>query len=368
MDERGVELDVDTVEEPTTDDEVFYNTEMVPNRDISVACLAVYAQGEDDLTVCDALAASGVRGLRYLQEVDGIGEMLINDIKEAAVDNIRTNLERNGLSGEAETSQEDANLLLTRRWRSLDAIDIDPFGSPMPYVDSAARAITHGGAVGVTATDLGPLHGSYPEVCRRRYAADPLDVAFGHEIGLRILIKEVVQTFARYDRAFSPDMAWHERHYHRVFGTVHESKQGANRLLGEVGTLSFCPDCRWRAFDDVRDCPGCGAATDRAGPLWTGKLAREEFLWDVVTDLDSRGYEEAHELVETVGREAPVRVPFYDTHEMASVAGTSAPRMDDLLDRLRTDGYRAARTHFSPQGLRTDAPHETVIAAFRDDI
>ncbi|MFB6076740.1 MAG: hypothetical protein ABEK12_01260, partial [Candidatus Nanohaloarchaea archaeon] len=259
-------------------------------------------------------------------------------------------------------------LLLTRRWRSLDMIDIDPFGSPMPYLDSAARAITHGGAVGITATDLGPLHGSYPEVCRRRYAADPLDTAFGHEVGLRILVKEIVQAFARYDRAFSPGLAWYERHYHRVFGTVHESKQEANRLLADVGTLSFCPDCRWRAFEDVQDCPGCGAATERAGPLWTGRIGRQEFVDDVLSELAERGYDDAHGLVETVAAEAPIRVPFHDTHEMASVAGTSAPRMDELLERLRADGYRATRTHFSPQGLRTDAPHAAVLDAFRDDI
>ncbi|MDY6774274.1 MAG: tRNA (guanine(10)-N(2))-dimethyltransferase, partial [Candidatus Nanohaloarchaea archaeon] len=247
MEERGVELDLEPEEEPTTDSEVFYNSDMVTNRDISVASLAEFqARNGRELRICDALAGSGVRGLRYLVGVDGIEEVLVNDIKPEAVENIRRNLELNGVEREkVEVSRKDANLLLTEKFRSLDYVDIDPFGSPVPYLDSTARSLEHESAAGFTATDLGPLYGSYPKVCERRYGSKPIKTEFGHEIGLRILIKEVFRAFSRYDLAFQPLLSWHEQHYSRVFGTVEESKKQANRLLDNIGFLRFCRECRW---------------------------------------------------------------------------------------------------------------------------
>ncbi|MDY6776684.1 MAG: tRNA (guanine(10)-N(2))-dimethyltransferase [Candidatus Nanohaloarchaea archaeon] len=351
--ERGVELSVEVEEEPTTDSDVFYNRDMVINRDISVACLSAF-DGED-LRICDALGGSGVRGLRYLEEVETVSTALINDIKEEAVENIRENVEMNGVEG-AEVSRKDANLLLTENFRSLDYVDVDPFGSPAPYLDSAARSLGHESAVGVTATDLGPLYGSYPEVCRRRYAAEPMKTEFGHEVGLRILVKEVIQAFSRYDYAFIPLLAWNEQHYSRVFGRVEDSKQRANRLMEDIGGLSFCRECRWRGYGREERCPVCGGDTESAGPLWKGKLGDAEFAEDVVHELGDRGYGEAEEMVGTLSRELEVETPFYDLHELASTEGVKVPERDSFIGRLGERGFRASRTHFTPQGVRTDAP------------
>lgn len=368
MDERGIALDIEPEDEPTTDSAVFYNTDMVTNRDISVAALAAF-QGRQgsDLRVCDALAASGIRGLRYLAEVDGIGELLLNDIKPDAVANIRENIRLNDMEDAAiQVSRKDANLLLTEEFRSLDYVDIDPFGSPAAYLDSTARAVTHEGAVGITATDLGPLYGSYPEVCRRRYGSRTVKCTVGHEIGLRILLKEVFRAFARYDHAFHPLLAWHEQHYSRVVGRVEESKKQCNRLLEHIGILSVCRSCRWR--DDVyrERCPHCDATTEQAGPLWTGRLADPKFAGDVEDRLAAAGYDEAEGLIGTLHAEAEIPTPFYATHELASAAGVQAPQKSELIQRLRDQGYRATATHFSPQAVRTDAPLEAIQNAVQD--
>ncbi|MDY6761437.1 MAG: tRNA (guanine(10)-N(2))-dimethyltransferase [Candidatus Nanohaloarchaea archaeon] len=362
MQERGIEIAVDPSEEPTTDDDVFYNPAMQVNRDISTACLAVLNDRYGDgWTVCDALAASGIRGLRYLAEVDGLEEVIVNDISSDAVEAMEETVERNDISTERLTvSHGDANLLLTDRFRSLGFVDIDPFGSPAPYLDSAARSLNHNSAAGFTATDLGPLYGSYPEVCRRRYAAVPVKAAFGHEAGLRILVKEVFQAFSRYDYAFTPVMAWHEQHYSRVVGRVEESKQQCNRMLDQIGTLSFCRSCRWRAYTTAGDCPECGHGTEQAGPLWTGQLADAEFAGTVADRLQEAGYDEAESMARTVAAEAGIDVPFYDTHELASALGVEAPPHDLVLAELRGQGYSAVETHFADNGIRTDAPFQAV--------
>ncbi|MDY6769900.1 MAG: tRNA (guanine(10)-N(2))-dimethyltransferase [Candidatus Nanohaloarchaea archaeon] len=368
MQERGIHLALEPEAEPTTDSDVFYNTDVATNRDISTACLAVHAAARDgELRVCDALAASGIRGLRYLDEVDGIEELLLNDISAEAVANIEENLSLNeDLDGDrVAVSRQDATLLLAQEFRGLDYVDVDPFGSPAPHLDAAARAVRHEGLAGFTATDLGPLYGSYPKVCRRRYAATPMKIGFGHELGLRILVKEVFQAFARYDHAFTPIAAWHEQHYSRVVGRVEESKQQCNGLLDSIGHLSACRDCRWRGYERTATCPGCGGDVETAGPLWTGPLGDTAFLDDVAAWLDDRGYGAAHDLVATLRGEADIAVPFYDTHELASAAGVQAPGRATLLERVREQGYRAVPTHFSPQGVRTDAPLDVLHAAVR---
>ena len=42
-----------------------------------------------------------------------------------------------------------------------DCIDLDPYGSPSIFLDSAIRSVKNGGLLLVTATDAGPLCGSF---------------------------------------------------------------------------------------------------------------------------------------------------------------------------------------------------------------
>ena len=68
-------------------------------------------------------------------------------------------------------TNKNLNVLLSEN--RFDYIDIDPFGSPVGFVDSAMRSIKNGGVVACTATDTAALCGVYPRVCQRRYGAIP---------------------------------------------------------------------------------------------------------------------------------------------------------------------------------------------------
>ena len=54
----------------------------------------------DGMTVFEALAASGLRSLRYWKEVPGIRSIVVNDLDPVAVDMARENVVRNGLANE----------------------------------------------------------------------------------------------------------------------------------------------------------------------------------------------------------------------------------------------------------------------------
>lgn len=363
MEERGFKIFAPEEEEPGKDSDVFFNTEMVHNRDISEIAAHTFSERieKDSLRVCDPLAASGIRGFRYASIAE---ELHLNDINPGAVESIQKGLETNNLKGEV--TNKDANVLLTEKRNYFHLIDIDPFGSFTEFLDSTARAANHQSFVGLTATDNAVPAGSYATTCRRRYGSEPMKNSFMHETGLRIYIKEVFQNFARYDKAFEPRVCFHKRHYSRVMGRVTESKKRANRNLDNIGFLSFCPECRWRKLERHKKCNECGSNTRIAGPLWTGKLTDRRFTVDMLEKMPE-DWEESRELLQKIHNEAEIITPFYDIHEMASNMKLSVPRRENVIESLDQKGYPVSRTHFTPTGLRTDAPISDVRDAMRKE-
>ncbi|MFB6192752.1 MAG: tRNA (guanine(10)-N(2))-dimethyltransferase [Candidatus Nanohaloarchaea archaeon] len=360
MEERGYEIFVPEEEEPGKDSEVFYNKDMINNRDISEAALKVFRREVDpaEFNIADALSASGIRGFRYSRD----GNLYLNDANPVAVESIEKGLEENGI--EAEVFEKDANVFLSENRNFFHFIDIDPFGSFAPYLDSTARAANHQSFVGLTATDNAVPAGSYRKTCRRRYGSEPIKNALMHETGLRIYIKEVFRNFARYDKDFDPKLCWHERHYSRVMGRVTESKSRANQSLENIGYMSFCPECRWRKLEKVDSCEHCGADVKHAGPLWTGRISDQRFTGKVLDEMPEDW--ESRDIVELLNSEAEILTPFYDLHQMASSTGVMAPKRERVIEDLEDKGYPVSRTHFSPTGIRTDAPIKDIISVMKD--
>ena len=361
MQERGVKFEA-SEDEVTKDADVFYNPEMQLNRDISEIAVKIFREQVDldELRVCDATAGSGIRGFRYSEEND---TLYLNDPNPEAQEAIKKGLKMNNIG--AETTEKDANVLLSEKRNFFHLIDVDPFGPFTKFLDSTARAANHTSFVGFTATDNSAPSGSYPTVCERRYGSKPLRNSFMHETGLRIYIKEVFQNFARFDKCFEPKICFHERHYSRVMGRVTESKRRTNRNLENIGYLSFCPGCRWRILERKEECERCGEETKIAGPLWTGKLSDQRFTEKMLEETPDE-WEEAHEKIRIIDSEASIKTPFYDIHEMASELEIQAPKRDEVIEALKEKGYIVSRTHFAPTGLRTDAPFEDIREEIRE--
>ncbi len=360
MEERGYEISVPEEDEPDKSSSVFYNEDMKTNRDLSIIAARVFLEEVDieEPRICDALAASGIRGFRYSE----LGNVYLNDTNPEAIESIEKGLEVNGIK--AEVYNEDANVFLSQHRNYLHIIDIDPFGPFTSFLDSTARAASHSSFVGLTATDNAAPAGTYSKVCRRRYASMPLKNSFMHETGLRIYIKAVFENFARFDKEFDPKVCWHEQHYSRVMGRVTESKQRTNNALDKIGYLSFCPKCRWRKLERAGNCPECDSETRVAGPLWTGKIADQRFTSRMLEEMPE-DWEDSLELLEHIDSEAEIVTPFYDLHELASVMDIEVPKRDLVIEAIDGKGYPVSRTHFSPTGFRTDAPIEDVKEIIR---
>ncbi|NHI84291.1 MAG: hypothetical protein EAX81_08330, partial [Candidatus Thorarchaeota archaeon] len=139
----------ETKKQPTTDMPVFYNPRMKLNRDFSILFLATYLQSSDVKLMCEPLAGCGVRTLRYLNECPGSFQALMFDANPLAIETIQKNIVRNKLTTRANAMIGNAKVLLLTesRGKRFDFVDIDPFGSPTPYLNAAIQSLQPKGAL-----------------------------------------------------------------------------------------------------------------------------------------------------------------------------------------------------------------------------
>src|SRR3990172_1687374 len=146
---------------------VFYNPHMALNRGLCVLFMKTQGTG---LVFADVLSGSGAKGLRVA--VEASNTVFLNDANKDAVKLIKKNAALNKVK--LDVSNMDANRFIHENRGLFGFIDIDPFGSPVPFIDPAVLSLKKKGYVGLTATDTATLCGVYPETCLRRYMALPL--------------------------------------------------------------------------------------------------------------------------------------------------------------------------------------------------
>ena len=342
---------------------VFYNRRMAVNRDGTVLLLSVVRPSG----YVDVMGATGIRGLRVANEC-GI-ETTINDHNPRAVAMIQANAEALGL-GNVRVTCEDANVLLSGN--RFDAVDIDPFGTPAPFIDSAVRATRR--FLFVTATDTAPLCGAHKKAGIRRYFSTPLNTEYHAEVGLRNLLGFVARETVKYDMGITPLFCFCHEHFVRLHLRLARGARAADRTIDGIGFIMQCPDCAYRT--DVQGlvppgqrCEYCGAPLIPIGPLWTGDLQAPDVLDAMLVNLPTIPLADPVELGKIISlcrEELPV--PWcYDYHQLAKQEHCSPVPIDYLLSSLHNEGYPATRCHYLGTGIKTTAPLPIIRSIIRGD-
>ncbi|MCF7872140.1 tRNA (guanine(26)-N(2))-dimethyltransferase [Candidatus Woesearchaeota archaeon] len=341
---------------------VFYNPVMKLNRDITILLLqAIWEQGSEHRVqttnhkpqvIADPLAGSGIRSIRMIKELPQniTKEILVNDKKENYKEYMKKNIELNKLNEEQSAKikiyNEDANTFLFEN-RPFDYIDIDPFGTPNPFLDSAIRSLRSDGILAVTATDTSALCGSYPKACKRKYWAEPLRNELMHEIGLRILIRKVQLMGTNHQRALVPTLSYSHDHYMRIFFRFDKGKQNMDKVLKQHEPFMF--------------------EGKEYGPIWSGQLNDLELLKKILSETEKEETQKNIEkrtikLLQTLKEETQIeQIGFYDIHTLAKGKEGTLPKFETIIKKLEEKGYKASRTHFRDTAIKTDAPKEEVI-------
>ncbi|MBN2331189.1 MAG: hypothetical protein JXC85_05220 [Candidatus Aenigmarchaeota archaeon] len=341
----------------------FYNPEMGYQRDLTMSALRAFQRSAGhDLSVCDPLAGTGVRSARIALEVPGISGIAVNDANPRAYGLIKKNMGGNAIakSIRIEATSRNANILFLENPRRFDYIDIDPFGSPVSFIFNAGHALKPRSMLACTATDTGALCGAFPGTCFTRYGIRAVKTDFFKETGIRVLTTAIMIELARHDISFMP-LYSHSNHYFRVIGAARRSKSGLSSQFKKIGFVSYCGSCLFRAARIMPECPHCGKGLSIIGPIWLGPMHDRDFCLKMLDDLRSRGYGRTKELETCIGEAC---VPFYyDLPRVFRALRKPPRRMEDVMMILRDSWHAASRTHLSPTGLITDAPHAEVLRA-----
>ena len=351
-------------EKVSSDAPVFYNPHMEMNRDLSILAIQVFQKEQDrEINICDLFGGSGIRGIRYKNEIDGVGEVSINDISETANEYERHNIELNELS-DVEVYQHDASMFLRMKRGEFDVIDIDPFGTPSPFLDSAGYCARRNSLLCVTATDTSALCGTYKEPCIRKYNSKPYKSEYCHETGIRILAGFVALTLSKYAKCIEVKMSHSTEHYMRLYLEIKKGSKRTDESLNNIGYISHCKNCLHRQtslglaspIDDI--CPVCGEKLVHAGPLWLGDIQNKEFIQKMILEAENKKINSEKEALKLLNKcliEAEAPATFYDVHSICKSLKISAPKFDLLLDEIRKEGFIAIKTHYNPLGIKSDA-------------
>ncbi|EJD53010.1 N2,N2-dimethylguanosine tRNA methyltransferase [Auricularia subglabra TFB-10046 SS5] len=369
--------------------------------------------------ILEALSATGLRSIRYGKEIPGIRYILANDLSPAATAAMRRNVDINGLGphpdesepvpegveadvhrqGKVRVTESDAVSLMysLRTDKTVDCIDLDPYGTASPFIDGAVQCVNDGGLLCVTCTDMAVLaSNNYPEKCYANYGGIPAKAEYCHEASLRLLLHALSTSAARYGRFIKPLLSLSIDFYIRVFVRVQTSPLEVKNLFSKTAVYYVCSGCQafyeqplGRVSEKVHEssgnvnliyrtqpgpptggnCEHCGFTLHVAGPMWSGPLHDREFVGKVFehTRENQAKFGTAPRMMGmlTLAREELTN-PFYFTpSRVASYFQCESPSYETVASALLNAGHAVTRSHALAGSFKTNAPISAIHDIFR---
>ncbi len=351
---------------------VFYNPVMEFNRDLTVLAFKAYQKMVNhEISICEPFTSQGIRGIRFAAEIDGVAKVLVSDINTSAYELAKYNIELNKLENKITLKHKDANCVLSCNAspkKRFDIVDIDPFGTPVPYLDSAFRALKNKGLLAATATDLAPLCGVHAKACVRKYGGKPLRTEYCHELAVRLLVGCMASVAAKHDIGIRILFSHSSDHYIRVYAQIGYGCQKADESIKTTGYIMHCFNCLHREtapkiFGKSDMCPECGARIDYAGPLWIGSIGDPAFIEQIIKENKSTAFRSSAKITKLLiltKNEAVAPATYHVIDKLSGKLKLPAPSVQAFLTALKSSGCQAVPTHFNTRGIKTDAPALTM--------
>ncbi len=332
---------------------VFYNPVMKLNRDISL--LVINSYFDKQIKFCDPMAASGIRELRFLSKIPHrFSHLTLGDASPSAIENIKKNFKNNKIDlDKVELNCDNAINTITKQF--YDFIEIDPFGSPVPFIDSALQRMKHNGILSITATDTAALCGTYPKTCLRRYGIKVLKTLFYEEVGLRNLIAYSIREAGKYDRVLTPIVSITHNHFYKIFFKVEDSRE---KSLESIKNLKYL---KWdRITQETKICEY--EDKDTFGKTYVGELNNKNFLNKILKDIDLiYDKKEIEKLITKLIDELDL-VGYYDPHKLCKENKLNfCLKYETLFEEIRKKGFEISRVSNDKLGVKTNAPVKEIV-------
>ncbi|KAK3528014.1 hypothetical protein QTP86_014089 [Hemibagrus guttatus] len=340
---------------------------------------------EEGLCVLEGLAASGLRSVRFALEVPGLNRVTANDFSAKAADLITRNTLHNNVTHLIETQNRDASMLMYEargKNARYDVIDLDPYGSPAPFLDAAVQAVSEGGLLCITCTDMAVMAGNSGETCYSKYASVSIKSRYCHEMALRIILHSLDQHANVYQRYIQPLLSVSVDFYIRVFVQVRTGQATVKNSASKQALVYNCVGCG--AFHLQRmgkktsqgknmkysaatgppvgeSCPHCGQKHQLGGPIWAEPIHDVGFVQKVLSAVSGNssrfGTSKRIEGVLSMVTEELQDVPlYYVLDQLSSTMHCNTPSMLQFRSAVLNAGYRVSLSHACKNAVKTDAP------------
>ncbi|POY73132.1 hypothetical protein BMF94_3825 [Rhodotorula taiwanensis] len=388
-------------------------------------------------SLLEALSATGLRAIRYAKELPLLRYVIANDLSASAVEDIRRNIAYNGLApkglqslegtaglsedeikpgqqwskadieeaklGKVRANEGDACVFMYQH-RSEDArfdcVDLDPYGSAVPFLDAAMNAIADGGLMCVTCTDMGVLAGhNYPEKAFTHYGGVCVNAEYSHEVGLRLVLHALAATAAKYGRYIEPQLSLSIDFYVRLFIRVRTAPKEVKALASKTSLVYYCHTCQsphWQSFGRVQEragkngnvnltyhvpagppeevkgdrCSECGGKFHVGGPMWAAPLHNKAFVQSMLSHVsdNAKDFKTSDRIkgmltVALAECEAPL---YFSPSKMASLFNATCPPISTFGSALLNGGYEISRSHAVAGSIKTNAPRTFVHDVIRE--
>ena len=340
---------------------VFYNPLMKENRDLTVLVANVIRREvERNLCFGDSMAGVGVRSIRVLTEA-GWDEAYANDSSGRAFATIVMNARMNRLEDRLHASKMDANIFHIAHSLSgnrFDMLDLDPFGTPVGFLDTCFHAVKHGGVLSVTATDTANLFGVHKRAARMLYGVNVLKTGFMREIGVRVLLKAVAEAAARSERGIDPIVSVTRRHYVKVFVKVLKGRKHAFKSVSQIKFLKVRRIGKIYEPLGVVDVEEIGNSDSLLlGPLYTGETYSREWIEKILLQKTEKTLvdKDVFKNLEILVSDNQKIIGSIDLTGLASSLRVNPPSRSLIIERLLKEGFKACRSGFDNNCIRTDA-------------
>lgn len=405
------------------EDKVFYNPIQQFNRDLSVMGIKAWTElyleskagerekahkkrklenGTEDsnqeekpfIKILEALSATGLRAIRYGHEIPKVSKIVANDLLPEAVKSIDRNIEYNGLQDKVCSNLGDAIKFMSTTTEKFHVIDLDPYGTATPFIDSAIQGIKDEGLLLVTCTDAGVLAGSgYPEKCFALYGGhnfgnSNVSTEANHEAGIRLILNMIATNAAKYKKTIEPLLSLSIDFYFRLFIRVKTSPIEVKQLASKTMLTYYCTGCGdkvnqplGRVIDNGKQnkkfqvpklvninskCDYCESNYNIAGPMWFGELQNNEFI-DQVLKINMAADKEVYCTTERIKgmltlAKNEMELPFYfNLNQLSSLFKSPPIPINDFCRSIGNMGYNVSLTHAKKNCIKTDAPWDVIL-------
>jgi tRNA (guanine26-N2/guanine27-N2)-dimethyltransferase len=283
-----------------------------------------------------------------------------------------------------------------------EVIDLDPYGTAIPFLSSTFNALGNDGLLCVTCTDMRVLAGKDHHKCFYMYGSvRSRGIECFQENALRLSIATFNRIANEQCKGVEVLAAFQSEFYLRAYLRVTNKKSACWDSMSKTGMQFVCPSCfntYMHNFGGLKEgttnqyksnkfkclptsnCDVCGHNYELNGPVWTGKLYNAKFvqkLLDNLTQLERQDSKETagdldaelatinivskkkiRGLLEGILEESPLghEAITYNIHPLFKLTHTKEPSKEQIIAAFWNAGYKHCQSYCHAKGFKTDAP------------